>query len=117
MVDEDEDILEVTETFLGRADGLSVSVEVDPQRALDRVVDGEFDAVVSDLKMPKLDGLELCRGIRDAGVDVPFFLFSGLDESEIMAADGSDCVTAVVQKGTGTDQYGRLASHVRDALD
>lgn len=116
VVDEEADVLEITETFLGRQDGLSVSTEMDPERAVERVLDGEFEAVVSDFSMPKLDGLELCRRIRDGGVDVPFFLFTGRGEADIDDSAGKECVTAFVQKGTGTDQYEALAEHIRDAV-
>ena len=116
VVDEEEDVLDITGTFLDRQDGLSVSTEMDPERAFERVVDGEFDAVVSDLTMPKLDGLELCQRIREEGVEVPFFLFTGRDEADIDDEAGKECVTAFVQKGTGTDQYDRLGEYVRDAV-
>ena len=116
VVDEEEDVLDITETFLGRQDGLSVSTEKDPERAAERVIDGECEAVVSDLSMPKLDGLELCQRIRDGGIDVPFFLFTGRDEADIGDSPGKDCVTAFVRKGTGTDQYDVLGEYIRDAV-
>lgn len=112
VVDEDEDVLEITQTFLGRQDGLSVSTESDPTRAADRIIDGEFDAVVSDLTMPKLDGFALCRKVRDAGSDVPFLLFTGRDIPDVADAEDADCVTAFVRKGTGTDQYESLAEDI-----
>jgi|AntDeeMinimDraft_5_1070356.scaffolds.fasta_scaffold00193_14 CheY-like chemotaxis protein len=116
VVDEEVDVLDITETFLGRQDGLAVSAEMDPERAAERVIDGEFDAVVSDLTMPDLDGLELCQRVRDAGRDVPFFLFTGRDESEIDDSPGKACVTGFVRKGTGTEQYETLAENIRNAV-
>jgi len=116
VVDEEADVLEITETFLGRQDGLSVSSEMDPERAAERIIDGECDAVVSDLTMPDLDGFELCQRVREAGRDVPFFLFTGRDESEIDDSQGKECVTGFVRKGTGTEQYETLAENIRDAV-
>lgn len=116
VVDEEADVLDITEVFLGRQEGLSVSTEMDPERAAERVLDGEFDAVVSDLSMPKLDGLELCLRIHEAGVEIPFFLFTGRDEADIDDSPGKACVTGFVQKGTGTEQYERLAEDIRDAV-
>lgn len=115
IVDEDEDVLEVTEEFLGRHDDLAVATETDPEAALSTVREGEYDAVVSDLTMPGLDGLTLCREIREARPELPFFLFTGREESDI---DGDlDPVTAVVRKSTGTDQYDDLAERIRTAVD
>lgn len=116
IVDEDEDVLDITGTFLDRQEDLSVSTETDPTVALDRVLDGECDAVVSDLTMPELDGIELCQRIREAGRDVPFLLFTGRDEDDVAELEGADCLTAVVRKSTGTDQYDRLAEYVRNAI-
>lgn len=114
VVDEDENVLDVSEAFLGKKDGIEVATETDPERALDRVRDGEFEAVVSDLTMGSIDGLELCRRLRESGTDVPFLLFTGRSADEV--ADDTDCVTALVQKGAGTEQYDVLAEHVRDAV-
>lgn len=114
IVDEDQDVLEVTEAFLGRHDDLAVATETDPEAALSAVRDGEYDAVVSDLTMPDLDGLTLCREIRGSRPEMPFFLFTGREESDI---DGDlDPVTAVVRKSTGTDQYDDLAERIRAAV-
>ena len=116
VVDEEADVLDITGTFLGRQDGLSVSTEMNPERAAEQVIAGQYDAVVSDLSMPELDGLELCRRVRDSGVDVPFFLFTGRDEADIADEQAKECVTAFVRKGTGTDQYEELADYIRDAV-
>ncbi len=115
IVDEDEDVLEVTEAFLGRHDDLAVATETDPEAARSAVRDGAYDAVVSDLTMPGLDGLALCREIREARPELPFFLFTGREESDIDGDLGP--VTAVVRKSTGTDQYDDLAERIRAAVD
>lgn len=114
IVDEDRDVLEVTEAFLGRHDDLSVATETDPEAALSAVGDGEYDAVVSDLTMPDMDGLTLCREIRESRPEVPFFLFTGREESDVGGDLGP--VTAVVRKSTGTDQYDDLAERIRAAV-
>lgn len=116
VVDEEKDVLDITETFLGRQEGLTVSAEGDPERAAERVIDGEFDAVVSDLSMPGLDGLELCQRIREAGRDVTFLLFTGRDETDVTDSEAKACVTAFVRKGTGIEQYETLADHIRDGV-
>jgi len=115
IVDEDEDVLDITEAFLGRQDGLTVTTEQDSEAALERVSAGEFDAVVSDLTMPKLDGLELCRRLRDSRPEIPFLVFTGREESNI-DRDDADCPTAFVKKSTGTEQYEELADHIKTSL-
>lgn len=116
LVDEDRDVLEIVETFLGQEDDFEVAGETDPQEALDRLGDGGFDAVVSDYKMPKLDGLELCSALRERGDEIPFLLFTARELEDLEGAAADAGVTNIVQKGTGTEQYSVLADHIREVV-
>jgi two-component system response regulator AtoC len=44
---------------------------VDGQDCLDKLADGAPDLLVTDLKMPRVDGLELLRRIREQGLEIP----------------------------------------------
>lgn len=116
LVDEDRDVLEIVATFLGQEDGFDITSEADPEAALEMAATGDYDAVVSDLKMPRLDGLELCAAIRERGGTLPFLLFTAREPSDFEAAAEEAGVTDFVQKGTGTEQYGALADRIRDAV-
>lgn len=58
--------------------GFDVVLTVDGRDALEAVLVHRPDAVVSDLDMPHLDGLGLCRAVRAmaAGVSLPVILWS-----------------------------------------
>lgn len=113
VVDEDPEVLELTATFLEHQDeDLEILTEERARDALERIDRDDIDAVVSDLRMPDIDGVELAERVR-AGRDVPFFLFTGADAD---VTDGVD-VTGVIQKGTGTGHYERLASEIRAAVE
>ncbi|MFB6222848.1 MAG: response regulator [Haloarcula sp.] len=116
LVDEDSDVLEIVGTFLGQEDGFEITSETDPERALELVADGDFDAVVSDYKMPRLDGVELCGAIRDRGKTVPFLLFTARERDDVIDTAMEHGVTDVVQKGTGTEQYSVLADRIREKI-
>ena len=45
--------------------------------ALAALDEGAFDAVVTDVAMPEMDGLDLARDIRARGLDVPILFVSG----------------------------------------
>lgn len=116
VVDEDSDVLDIVATFLGQEDGFEVTGETDPEAALEMALDGRFDAVVSDYKMPRLNGLELCAAIRERDESLPFLLFTARERVDVVDDAEANGVTAVVQKGTGTEQYSALADSIRDAL-
>ena len=40
-----------------------------------------YDAVLSDLQMPKMHGYELCKRIKEYNPHIPFLLLSGSDEA------------------------------------
>ncbi len=41
--------------------------------------DGQYDAIVLDIMLPKLDGIELCRRLRQDGVDTPVLMLTARD--------------------------------------
>ncbi|MFT4187400.1 MAG: response regulator transcription factor [Aeromicrobium sp.] len=59
--------------------GYSVEVATDGADALARVPQVQPDAIVMDVMMPKLDGLETTRALRGAGNDVPILVLTARD--------------------------------------
>jgi two-component system response regulator MprA len=65
-------------------EGYDVELATDGQEALDRLAgekgsDG-VDAVILDVSMPRLDGLEACRRLRRGGNSVPVLMLTARDE-------------------------------------
>ncbi|MGY2063165.1 response regulator transcription factor, partial [Nocardia gipuzkoensis] len=52
---------------------------VDGVDALDKVAAGRPDALVLDVMMPRLDGLEVCRRLRSTGDDLPILVLTARD--------------------------------------
>ncbi|MFI2629569.1 response regulator transcription factor [Streptomyces collinus] len=63
-----------------RLEGFSVVLADDGRGALAAVRDGPPDAVVLDISMPGLSGIEVCRTLRAEGDDVPVLMLSALDQ-------------------------------------
>ena len=49
--------------------------------ALEQFGEGKFDLVVTDYKMPRMDGLELIVGLRKISPELPVILISGFVDS------------------------------------
>jgi two-component system chemotaxis sensor kinase CheA len=63
VVDDALTVRELQRSILERA-GYEVVVAVDGKEALTRLAEGTFDLVLSDIEMPRMDGLELTEAIR-----------------------------------------------------
>lgn len=75
VVDDEESILRVCRRAL-EAQGFHVETARDGALAIARVGEG-FDAIVTDIQMPGLDGIQLLRRIRERDLDVPVVLMTG----------------------------------------
>src|SRR5687768_17015222 len=61
-------------------EGYEVELAGDGQEALDRLAGNDIDAVVLDVSMPRLDGLEACRRLRAQGNALPVLMLTARDE-------------------------------------
>jgi DNA-binding response OmpR family regulator len=74
VVDDDPTVREIVITYLTAA-GHSVTSAADGNEALASVADGMPELVVLDLMLPGVDGLEVCRRLREKG-DVPVIMLT-----------------------------------------
>jgi two-component system, OmpR family, response regulator MprA len=91
VVEDDTDIAGVLRRSLDK-EGYEVRVAGDGEEALGEAADFEPDAVVLDLGLPKIDGVEVCRQLRHDG-DVPILILTARDalESRVAGLDsGAD---------------------------
>jgi two-component system response regulator MprA len=61
-------------------EGYAVDTASDGIEALDRLGDGGYDAVVLDVSMPRLDGLAVCRRLRERRDRTPVLMLTARDE-------------------------------------
>jgi two-component system phosphate regulon response regulator PhoB len=87
IVDDDADILQL-ERFHLENDGYRTVTAENGQQALDRIKAGPVDAIVLDIMMPVMDGLELVKQLRyGLNSDIPVIVASAKgDESDIVTA-------------------------------
>ena len=95
VVDDEPAVLRALTSAL-TARGYGVSQAVTGQSAIDMVAVDPPDAVVLDLRLPDIDGVEVCRRVR-AWSNVPIIILSadGLDQRKVDALDegANDYVT------------------------
>ncbi len=118
-VDDESGVTEITKAFLEENhDDLVIETETDPHAAIERIrSDGvRIDCVVSDYRMPQMNGLELLDAIREYDTDLPFILFTGRGSEEIAAEAIASGVTDYLQKG-GTEVYSILSNRIGNVVE
>lgn len=78
VVDDDRAVRESLRRSLS-FNGYSVELAQDGVEALDLIANNRPDAVVLDVMMPRLDGLEVCRQLRSTGDDLPILVLTARD--------------------------------------
>lgn len=79
---EDERSLSRAVTALLEKNNYSVDPVYDGEEALAYLDAGNYDALILDIMMPKLDGLEVLRRLRQAGNSIPVLLLTAKSEVE-----------------------------------
>ncbi len=59
--------------------GYVVDAAYDARSGLRFARDNDYDAVILDLMLPDMDGLEVCTRLRDAGCDIPVLMLTARD--------------------------------------
>ena len=93
MIEDDLELAEILTEFLEQYD-FEVTTEDDPFKALSILNLQPFDAVILDLTLPGMDGLEVCEAIRERQ-NIPIIISSA-------RSDVTDKVTALE---LGADDY------------
>lgn len=93
LVEDDESISEMVEKYL-RSEGFIITTVNNGEAAVKQNQSSAFDLIILDIMMPKLDGLEVLRIIRETSA-VPIL---------IMSAKDSD-VDKALGLGLGADDY------------
>jgi two-component system, OmpR family, response regulator MprA len=78
VVDDDRAVRESLRRSLA-FNGYQVDLAADGQEALDAVTAQRPDAMVLDVMMPRIDGLEVCRRLRGEGDELPILVLTARD--------------------------------------
>jgi len=101
LVDDDPGFRERMADLIEREAAVeSVTTAPDGEAALERLAEGSYDCVVSDLRMPDLDGIELAERVRERHESLPFVLVTGAGSEETASEAFSAGVSEYFRKDT-----------------
>jgi DNA-binding response OmpR family regulator/Flp pilus assembly protein TadD len=78
IIDDQQDLLDITRLFLERFAEMSVETARSAKEALAKLKDRNFDALVVDLDLPDISGIEFLKIIRAKGDTTSIIIFTGV---------------------------------------
>lgn len=82
IVDDEVDLAEIVSDILIDK-GFSCTICINGRDATRALKAEKFDWILTDLKMPEMSGLELCRWVRKENIITPIITMSGHETSDI----------------------------------
>ena len=118
-VDDDPSFLEISKQMLLEMNSCFIIDSAScVDEALQRLSTEDFDIVVSDYEMPRKDGLDFIKILKELKISVPFILFTGRGREEVaiqalnLGADGY-----FNKRGSPETVYGELAHGIKKATE
>ena len=106
VVDDDPALLEaLPETLRLRMNGVTVDTADSAAAALDRIASQNYDAIVTDIKMPGMDGLALLSEIRARRPDTPILIITGHGEHALAVQALRGGANDFIQKPIDRDHF------------
>jgi PAS domain S-box-containing protein len=116
-VDDEPALLEIGKLFLEQSGQFIVDTSTSAPAALTLVKTTNYDAIISDYQMPKMDGIEFLKRIRCLAKTIPFILFTGRGREEIVIQALNEGADFYIQKGgEPRSQFAELSNKIRYAV-
>jgi DNA-binding NtrC family response regulator len=78
LVDDEEIVLRSCQRILGGT--YDIDIAHNGLEALGKVNENRYDVLILDIKMPKMDGIEVLRRVKEARPDIDVIMVTGLHE-------------------------------------
>ncbi len=112
VVDDDQGMREFLEIMLNQ-EGYSVSTASDAGKALSRCRKETFDLIITDLKMPKMDGIGFLREVKDLTPETLVILITAYASGETAVTAMHEGAYDYIEKDFAIDDLKKI---IRDAL-
>lgn len=112
IVEDDLNISTLEKDYL-EANSLYVETATDGETGLQMALEKDFDLVLLDIMLPRLDGLEVCRRIREKK-DIPILLVSAKKEDlDKIKGLGFGADDYIVKPFSPSELVARVLAHIR----
>ena len=114
LIVDDEKVIRETLIEILEYEKYTVDQAADGKEGLEMIQSNEYDAVLCDIKMPRMDGMQLLDKVLEEGISVPFIMISAHGTIETAVEATKKGAFDFIQK---PPDLNRLLITVRNALD
>ncbi len=102
IIDDEPDMLKLLSMILREKTDYEITTTNNPIEAVALAKNGGFDLVISDLKMPGLDGIEIIDAVKKVDEDIPVIIITAFasveSATEAIQRGGFDFITKPFRK-------------------
>jgi len=118
LVDDDEDFVTLAATLLeSENERIETTTETSPQAVLDGIDLETVDCIVSDYRMPDIDGIEFLETVRESYPTLPFILFTAKGSEAVAAEAMAAGVSDYIVKDGSPKQYAISANRIENLVE
>ena len=111
IVEDDESILQLEKDYL-EANGFTVLSAADGAQGLEKAIAGGFDLIILDIMLPEVDGLEICKRVRETS-NIPILLVSAKrDDIDKIKGLGLGADDYIVKPFSPSELVARVIAHI-----
>lgn len=116
-VDDEDFLLDISKLFLEREGDFKVDTALSASEGLNKQLDTQYDAIISDYEMPGMNGIEFLKEIRKKDISIPFIIFTGRGREEVVIDALNNGADFYLQKGGDPkSQFAELKSKLEHAI-
>ena len=116
-VDDEPFPLKDTKSFVELADeSIHIESVATHEEALKRLIKDQYDCIVSDYRLPGIDGIELAKKVRETS-SIPFIIYTGQGSEEVAEAAFEVGIDDYMRKELNPSHYQVLARRIRIAVE
>jgi DNA-binding NtrC family response regulator len=114
LIIDDEDPIRSTFSEILEYEGYDVDTAENGKEGLDKIIEGEYDVVLCDVKMPKMDGIEVLSKTMEVKPETQFIMISGHGTIETAVEATRKGAYDFIQK---PPDLNRVLVSIRNAID
>jgi len=86
LVVDDSEMVRNFHSYIIKMFGYEVGTAENGAVALEKLLTGDYQLLVTDINMPMMDGYELIKNVREQGIDIPVIIVSTEEEYKLSYA-------------------------------